>query len=346
MTVAAVVIVLVLTTVGVFVADSLADVARGRIPADILASQVGLRLLSALSVVLPLAVFLAVLMTIGRLYRDSEMAVLGACGISAIQLATALGGFLLVLAAVATVLTLYVSPWAVAASRAQKSEAQSRIGVAGLQPGRFQELPGGRGVVYVAALDADGQSFSDVFVQSERGDRRDVVRARSGYQYRDEATGERYIALQDGSRVEGNPGDRNYRIIEFERNDLRLPTADVQAPSVKQGGIPTRELLQQPTPANVAELHWRLGPPFAIAILMVLAFSLAKTRPREGLFGRILLGALVYIAYANLLGVGRAWLEQGRVPGAVGLWWVHILFGAGAIWLLYRGNTLKVPRRA
>ncbi len=345
-TVTAVILILVLTTVGVFVADSLSDVARGRIPADIMLSQVGLRLISALSVVLPLAVFLAVLMTVGRLYRDSEMAVLGACGISSLQLVSGLSGFVLSLAAVSGALTLYVSPWAVAKAKAQKAEAQSRIGVAGLQEGRFQELPGGRGVVYVATLDAAEQRFGDVFVQTERGERRDVVRARSGYQYRDESTGERFIALQNGTRTEGNPGEQNYRLIDFERNDLRLPAADVPTASVKQGALSTGDLLADPSRINLAELHWRLGPPFALAILMMLAFTLAKTGPREGLFGRVLMGAAVYVAYANLLGVGRAWLEQGRVPTFVGMWWVHAIFATAAIWMLYRQNVTRSPRAA
>lgn len=336
LTVTAVVVILVLTTVGVFIADALGDVARGRIPADILANQVALRLLSALTVVLPLAIFIAVLMSVGRLYRDSEMAVLSACGVSPVQLIAALTGLIVVLALIATALTLYISPWAVSTARAQKAEAQSRISVAGLQAGRFQELPSGRGVVYVASLEPDGQRFGDVFVQTDRGDRQDVVRAASGYQYRDEATGERYIALQNGTRTEGEPGQRNYRVIEFERNDLRLPSPEDARPSLKLGAVPTLELLAEPTPVNLAELHWRLAPPFALIILILLAFSLARTRPREGLFGRILFGAVVYVAYANLLGVGRAWVEQERLPSAIGLWWVHLIFAGVAGWLLYR----------
>ena len=72
----------------------------------------------------------------------------------------------------------------------------------------------------------------------------------------------------------------------------------------------------------------------ATLVLAILAVPLSRSQPRQGRYGRLAIGLLVFIIYFNLLSAGKAWLEQGAVPAAVGLWWVHGIMLAGALGLL------------
>ena len=57
------------------------------LPPGLLVSQLGLRALDFLPLLLPLSLFLAVLLAYGRMYRDSEMAVLASAGLGIRRLA-------------------------------------------------------------------------------------------------------------------------------------------------------------------------------------------------------------------------------------------------------------------
>jgi lipopolysaccharide export system permease protein len=87
-------------------------------------------------------------------------------------------------------------------------------------------------------------------------------------------------------------------------------------------------------PAEIAEWHFRLGVPMATLILSVLAVPLSRSQPRQGRYGRLAIGLLVFIIYFNLMSAGTAWLEQGTVSPLVGIWWVHALMLAIALTLL------------
>jgi lipopolysaccharide export system permease protein len=75
--------ILLLVVIGATVADLLAKIARGNVAADLLLALIGLRTVDALTLLLPLAAFLGVQIAYGRLYRESEMAVLAASGLPA-----------------------------------------------------------------------------------------------------------------------------------------------------------------------------------------------------------------------------------------------------------------------
>jgi len=73
-------ILLGIALLGGLLTDVLNRVSRGQFPAGLLFSQIGLRLPWALTILLPLASFLALLLSYARLYRTSELAVLKSGG--------------------------------------------------------------------------------------------------------------------------------------------------------------------------------------------------------------------------------------------------------------------------
>lgn len=341
-------LILLLVTLGVLLGDTLADVARGSLPASLLFSQLGLSGLQSLTVLLPLSLFMAVMLSIGRLYRDSEMAVLAACGVSRLMLLRAVLWLVLPIFVILLAIAIWFSPWAQRTSQQMQQEAVESVSIVGLQPGRFHELAGSNSVVYVEGLAEDGVSFRNAFVHIDQGSRRDVVIARSGYQYQDDASGAKYLTLLDGFRAEGLPGQADFRWMTFERNDVRLPDVERRPLTHEPATSTLAELIDSagggsgqengPATANQlawAEIHWRLAPAFGALALALLAVPLARTNPRRGHYGNLLLGILAYVIYANLLAVGQALIEQGRVPHQLGLWWVHLTTIALALWLVW-----------
>lgn len=344
MTFIASLIVLVLVSMGGLVADLLGKIARGKLPPGLLISQLGLRALDFLPLLLPLSLFLAVLLTYGRMYRDSEMAVLAASGLDIRRLARPLLWLALPVAAVVGLTSLWLSPVALRTSQAMIEMANKSLLVAGLEPGRFVDLPGRGGVIYISQMDDVGRTFQNLFVQSERDGRSDVITATSGELFQESQGDERYLRLQDGFRVEGEKGSDAFRMMRFAINDIRLPDVEPSDVGRAEQLMSTRELLQADKPVERAELHWRLATPLAALLLALLALPLSRSAPRSARHGRVLIALLAYTVYLNMLALGRIFLANDQLPGWAGLWWVHLPVAVAAFYLLWRDERLTRRR--
>ena len=341
--IAASALVLLLVSLGGVFTDLVSEIARGRVPAPLLFSQLGLRIVVFLPLVLPLALFIGLILSIGRLYRDSEMAVLAALGQGPRQLITPLllVGLPVVLAVAAV--SLWLGPWAERVARQAIDDAHRSFLVAGLDAGRFVELPGGRGVVFVGELSPDGRQFRRLFVQMERDGRVDVITAVEGEMF--VAGGGRFLRLRDGFRAEGVPGQADFRLQRFEVNEQRLPDVESRNRDPLAGRPSLQLLAADATPRARAELHYRLGVPLFALALLLLALPLAHSPPRQARYGRLIVAVLAYVFGMNLLVLGKAWLGAGQVPDWAGLWWLHLpLFGLAFV-LLWREGRMPAPRR-
>jgi len=344
-------LILLLVTVGGTVADLLGKIARGRVPADLLLALIGLRTVDALTVLAPLAVFLGVQIAYGRLYRESEMAVFSASGLAMTDLLRPLMILAVPLAMLMAVISFWLAPASVRASQTLMQEASRSLIVAGLEPGRFVELPNSDGFMYVESMSNDGTKFQKMFVESEKTDKKDgsttinVITATDGELYHEADGAERYLGLNDGFRVEGVVGKDNFRLMRYKRNDLKLQDSetDSSADSVKRSA-PTSELLASSDIVQRAELQWRLGVPVTTLVLILLALPLAKSSPREPRYARLLIALLAWVIYNSLITFGRSWISQGKVSPLFGFWWVQIPTALLAFYLLWRSQQLPKPR--
>mgnify|MGYP002778097569 CR=1 FL=1 len=338
---AATVVVLLLVSLGGVFADLVSEIARGRVPAPLLFSQLGLRLVSYMPLVLPLGVFIGLLMGISRLYRDSEMAVLFSLGQGPRQLLGPVLGVTLPVAALIGLCSLWLGPTAERMAQQAVEDANRSFLVAGLDAGRFVELPGGRGVVFVGELSPDGRQLKRLFVQMQRDERVGVITAVEGEMF--SADGGRFLRLRDGFRAEGQPGERDFRLQRFQVNEIRLPDLESENRN-PLAGRPTLALISPTaTPRARAEFHYRIGVPLFTVILGLLALPLSRSPPRQARYGRMIIAVLAYAFGMNLLVLGKAWLGSGQLPMALGLWWLHVPALAMALWLVWRDG--EPPRR-
>lgn len=338
------VVVLLLVSLGGVFADLVSEIARGRVPAPLLFSQLSLRLVSFLPMVLPLGLFIGLMMGISRLYRDSEMAVLAALGQGPRQLLLPMGVVTMPIVALIATAALWVGPVAERIARQAVQDANRSFLVAGLDAGRFVELPGGRGVVFVGELSPDGRSFKRLFVQTQRKDRVDVITAVEGEMFLDGSG--RYLRLRDGFRAEGKPGERDFRLQRFQVNEIRLPDPE-DSRSDPLAGRPTMALITSTaTPRARAEFHYRIGVPLLTLALALLALPLSRSPPRQARYGRMIVAVLAYVLGMNLMVLGKAWLASGQIPLVLGLWWLHVPVFVLAVVLVWRDGALSVRSRA
>lgn len=341
-TFAALVILLIVSLGGVF-ADVLGDIARGRVPAGMMLSQLGLQVLGYLPLILPLGLMLGLVLAIGRLYRDSEMPVLISIGVGPRRL---LRPVMLIAAPVVVAIaacSLWLGPWARQYSQQMIEAGNRSLLVAGLEAGRFVELPGGGGVVYVGAMSNDGTSLGRVFVYQQDESRMDVTTARSGVLTVE--GDERYLTLDRGFRVEGPlEGGLDFRLMRYASNELRLPSGDRAARDDDPELASTLDLVGDPRAEANAQLHFRMAPPLLALAFALLAVPLARSPPRQARYGRILLGFLAYIVGMNLMLLGTEWLANGTLPRTLGLWWLVLPLLAVALWMYFADGRVRAPR--
>lgn len=345
-TFAALVVLLVVSLGGVFT-DVLTDITRGRVPAGMMFAQLGLVLLNWLPIILPLALMIGLMLAMGRLYRDSEMPVMASIGVGPRRMLRPLMLLVLPVVAVVALSSLWLGPWAERMSKQMISEANRNLLLAGLEPGRFTSLSNG-GVVFVGSMSGDGSEFGRIFVYRQNGERLDVVTSNRGaLQVGDD--GRRYLQLQDGFEVEGPlNGGLDYRLMRYARNEVELPTGDTRFDPNDPELMPTPALLGDPRPEANAQLHNRIAPPLLALAFALMAIPLARSTPRQARYGRVLMGFLAYLVATNLLQLGTNWLEDGKVPPALGLWWLVLPLMAVALWLYFSDGRLRrvAPRRA
>lgn len=345
-TVTVIFVVLFLITLGTLFADTLRAIARGALPASMLFTELGLRTASVLTILLPLAFFLGVLSHLSGMYRNQEAVMYHAFGLGVGSFLRFLMPLGLAFAGGLLVLSLWVVPWASRQSDLLAQAARKDISVLGLKEGEFQSLGDDEAVIYIEKIDSDNNRFERIFLARQQPGTVDVLTASHGYQFEDDKTHQRYLALFDGHRSEGRAGQLRYQRLHFERADVKLPRLQGRSFSVEEDGKTLRELLASTDPKDRTELHWRLVPPLSVLVLLALAVALARTSHREGKYGNLMIGLLAYVAYVNFLALGRALLEQGKLPFWLGLWWVHAAFLGFALWRIWKMDGELGPFRA
>jgi lipopolysaccharide export system permease protein len=319
----------------------LAQAAAGELPRELLFQIAALSSLQYLVILIPVSLMLAIMLSLGRLYRDNEIAAMMGCGVGL----TALYRPFILLGAILSLLTaalaFQVGPWAGRTADYLVKNAARLIQFNPFEEGRFKSVMGGRAVFYTERMSGDGNRLETVIAQVVEEDGGvSFVSARAGAQSSDPVSGERAVRLENGYRYRGEPGRADYDVMRFGLFTTRIAPPEFIYISGKRKLMSTAQLMESDDRADRAELAWRVAAPVSVLILTLLAVPLAHIAPRQGRYGKIVVGIAAYLLYSQLTGLGQAWIAKGRMPEFLGLWWVHALMLSWALLLIARRLNL------
>lgn len=302
----------------------LALVAQGELPGNAVLGLMALKLVWAQTIIIPVALFLAALLTLGRWYRDSEMAALSAAGVSPLQLLLPVGLVGLAASLPVAVLSFYVAPWAEEQTIKIEERIESEPALTGISSGVFRPFNLGKRIFYVQRLSSDRSQLENVFIRDSSDPEAEmIIAAPRGRIEVNEADGDQFLVLEQGYRYDGKPGQLDFREMKFNEYALLIQQPELKQKRRKEEALPTTQLWGQGDPAQ-AELQWRLAIPLSTVVLMLLAVPLSYTAPRSGRAGRLALAVMVYLLYTNFLKVSGSWLADSKISTWLGLWWVHL----------------------
>lgn len=313
----------------------LGQAAAGAITSMGVLALLGFTVLNYLPVLLSLTLFIAVLMTLTRSYRDSEMIVWFSSGLGLMRWMRPVLMFAAPLVFTIALLSLVLSPWAVNKAEEFKQLMNMRDDVSAITPGVFRESSRGDRVYFVEEVEGEQNYVANVFVSSTQHQKLGIMVARRGYQETHE-NGDRFLVLMNGRRYEGEAGTPEYKIYEFDRYAMRIDTGVGEARPLTTKTLPTLDLMRDSNAGNLAEFSWRIGLPLSALILSVLAIPLSFVNPRAGRSMNLVLALLIYMTYSNMLSIAQAYIAQSKIGLTAGLWGVHGLMVLVLVALFYR----------
>lgn len=323
---------------------TLSQASRGSVNPQEVLMVMGYVVLGYLAPVLTLSLFIAIVGTLSRMYRDSEMVIWFSAGRGLSAFLKPLFGFAWPILLMVAALALVLWPWA----NEQAQELRDRYGRRGdlerVAPGQFQESASGRRVFFLDKDTPDNKSGRNIFISTVEKDKETVTSARSG-QVTSQGDSQ-YLMLANGQRLETTLRERSMRVSEFEEYGTRVRGSELSP--LEQSPAKTRstlQLLTDPTPVNRGELAWRLGLALAALNFVILAITVSSVNPRVGRSGNLVFALFAFIVYYNLLNLGQNWIATGRAgitPFVLGLHGTALLLGV--LWLAQQHNNWTLRR--
>ena len=310
----------------------LGDASEGGIPGQLVMVFIGLKIPELAGMMLPLSLFLGILLAYGRIYADSEMTVLHACGVSEWYVVRVTLILSLVTAIVTGAFSLYLAPMAAEYEYQVKEKLAADSGLTTLVAGRFQRTGNDKAVVFVHDKNREDNTLDKVFVAQipgEQDSEQSIINASLVYasngQILEEDSGSQKLVLQDGTRYQSDAKNEEFRAVAFDKYYIQIQDQKVEHARRKLSALPTSQLMTEQSPEANATIHWRVAFPLACLILTLVAVPLSVVNPRQGKFAKMLPALLLFLAYFLLLTALRSGLEGGSLPPFIGLWPVHLV---------------------
>ncbi len=346
--------VLLLIIIGNTFVRLLSDVSGGSLPVDALGKLVFLKSFNAAISLAPIALLIGMMLAFGRLYRDHEIMALHASGVGPKEFYKGIFLFVGPLTLLIAALVLFIIPQLEQTSQDIKNEIKQRPEAAGIPVGEFMhaKVGGKRLTLFVEDVDKENVVMKNIFLhldakkpdpnktikntgRNSLDDSEMILTGKQALLYVDPEGGGRVFKFEDGSLYQNNRSTGEFSIFRFAEHGLHVPALKI-AKTRNLEGYSLTKLLKNSDRESKAEIHWRLALIFSAPVMALLAFPLSYTTPRQGRYGKLAIGILLYAVYANLIITGRSMIEDGSIPNWLGLWWIHVIFILLALWLLRR----------
>ena len=307
------------------------SIERG-IPIQELLPIVSFNMIRDIPMVLSLSLFLAIILTISQLYKNSEAIVMNSLGLGEKHFIVFIQPLVVVSFAIIFFLTLYAVPWSKQQKNIMEAETKNASEFSFITEGQFEQFKQGDIVFYASeskTLDSVGeQNMEEIFIYALDNEKSVIVLASAAIKFIDTESNSTYLRLKDGVRYQGIPNNENVNILNFDLYDLEIVSGELQksvAIFTKIESKSTLDLIKAEGLYANAELQWRLSQPISVLFLSIMGVFLGKTSPRKGKGINLLIGVLIFMLYNNGLLVAKSAIERGQLDPIIGLWGIHLL---------------------
>ncbi len=301
----------------------LADAESNLIPSNLLVVLIVSKTIAAFELFLPLALYITLLMGLGKLYSEQEISALHASGMSVFGLAKTLMPLIISIVVLTAIVAIFVRPWAYDLRYTAKYQAQQTYDFDHLEEGYFYENKETGQVYFTTSINEKNNVKNDIFVYQPDGDSIQVVYAQEGYHREQEDNQAPVLVFLEGTahRLQEDGADT---LVSFKQFTVLPKTKEVAPPSFKRKAASTYYLASSTDRHEVAEFQWRTTSAFKAFFLAIIAILLAKTSPRQGRYGKLIIGVLFFfVIHAGSL-IMKTWMEQGSVGAVPGMWGIVI----------------------
>jgi lipopolysaccharide export system permease protein len=304
----------------------LGKAAGGKVATGDVLALIGFSVLNYLPTILILTSFIAVIATVTRSYRDSEMVVWFASGQSLVRWIMPVLVFGLPLVALVGALSFVVTPWAKLRSAEFAERFEKREDLKRVAPGQFRESTSANRVFFVEGSTRGSTVVQNVFINGVDENGSSIVVAKEGV-IEPDGKGGQYLVLKHGRRYLGQPGRADFQSMEFERYRMRVGSSvPMIGTELAADTLSTPALLALPDNRFTnAELLYRISAPVTCLVLMLLAIPLGFVNPRAGSSANLILALLIFFTYSNLSKVFENSVKQAKMSFGVAWWPLHLI---------------------
>ena len=338
-------VLLVVALTGRFI-QYLGDAVAGEQAPDILLLLMLYRIPEFLLVILPLALFLAIILAYGRMYADNEMVILMGSGVSQKGLLLHTMGVSLLITLIVATISLYLAPMGLRKGEELKLSQNRLTEVDFIVAGQFQSFGDGQRVTYaerISNAEVRGRQLQNVFVAltpqgQASGEPPRIILADTARPEIDAASGARFMRLDGVLQYDGTPGTGAFTVGQFDSQSILLPEQDEFEIVLEESTLATTALLGATELPQRAELQWRFSTLLLIPIITLIAVPMSRVNPRQGRYSKLFPAAMLYVVYFVSLEFCRDRIAEGELSPVPGLWWIHILFVAVGLFAMYANS--------
>lgn len=343
---------LLIVWLSVLLVRLLGEAAGGSIGAEVVVSLAVFSSITALPVILTVSLFIAVLSTVTRSYRESEMVVWFASGLSLKDWVAPVLRCALPVAFLIALLTFFASPWAYRQMSEYRQRYELRSDLSKVTVGQFIEAEDGKRVFFTESPSRPDDELGKVVARViDDAGWINVITADNAH-IETQENGDRFLVLNEGQRYDVLPDQSQLRVVSFSSYGVRLESKDdqsspenIRARAEQQiKGRPSSQLFGDNTDKSWAQIMWRLAFPIAVLNLCLLAIPLGAVNPRMGKSGDILIAGLIGLLYMNLINLSRGWIASGSLRFSIGVWLVHGLILAFMVYMFWFRLRIKAPK--
>ncbi len=337
----ATVVILITIVVTIMLIRTLGQASKGSVNPSEVSLVLAFTILGNLSILLALSLFISCVGTLSRIYRDSEMVIWLTCGQGLGAFFKPMVAFALPTLVLIGALSLFVWPWSNQHIQELVDRFEKRGDLERVTPGQFQESANGQRVFFIDKASTVKGQGNNIFIATREGDKQTMTTAVHGH-IDNKATGEKFLILNNGQQLVYSKDHETLKLSEFSEYGAQIGKSAPNLGAPLPRAIDSWDLLLNPSAQNSSELTWRVGLMFTAFNLIVISLALASVNPRGGKSAPLMLALFTFIAYFNILNIGKNYGESGKGSPYMMLVFHLFILALATLWLMRKHNNWRV----